>query len=319
MKKETIKNFPISFFAIILGMNGFTIALQKIRQIFNIDFQLDIYFLFLTLFVFIFISIIYGLKIFLFKEEIIKEFHHPIKINFFPAFSISFILFATAFLSLNLFLSKVFWIIGVIINFIFTIKIISIWIQHTKFEIKHMNPAWFIPTVGNVIIPIAGVEHFNNEVSWFFCSIGLFFWIILLVIFFNRIIFHDPLPEKLLPTFFILLAPPAVGFISIVKLTGETGVFAKLLYYFALFLFFLLFAQIKLFKNIKNYYLSWWAYSFPLAAITIASVLMFHKTGYLFFKFISLLLFIVLTFVIFLLIYKTIIAIINNKICIEEK
>ena len=146
---------------------------------------------------------------------------------------------------------------------------------------------------------------------------GLIFWIILLIIFFNRIIFHSPLPEKLLPTLFILIAPPAVGFISFVKLTGEISAFSKILYYFGLFLVFLLFAQIKIFKKIK-FYLSWWAYSFPIAAITIASILMFHEAGISSFKYIALVFFGILNLIIILLIIKTSIAILKKEICVEE-
>lgn len=319
MKKECrIKHFPISFFSMILGMAGSTIAFQKAEQILKIPIQLSQYILVSTLIFFGIISIIYLIKIIRFSDEVKKEFNHPVKLSFFPTFSISLLLLSIAFLSVNISISKYFWMFGAIIHLIFTIKIISIWIQHTKFEIKHMNPAWFIPAVGNILVPIAGVSHFASEISWFFFSIGIFFWIILLIIFFNRIIFHKPLPTKLLPTIFILIAPPAVGFISFVKLTGEINEFAKILYYFGLFLTLLLFAQINMFKKIK-FYLSWWAYSFPIAAITIASILMFHEMNINAFKYISLFLFGILNFIIILLLIRTSIAISKKEICIEEE
>lgn len=319
MKKECrIKHFPVSFFSIILGMAGFTIAFQKAEQILQIPIHLSWYILMLTLAIFTTISIVYLLKIIRFKDDVKNEFNHPVKLSFFPTFSISLLLLSIAFLSVNMFVSKYLWVSGVIIHFIFTIKIISIWIQHTKFEIKHMNPAWFIPAVGNILVPVAGVSHFVPEISWFFFSIGLFFWMTLFVIFFNRIIFHNPLPDKLLPTFFILIAPPAVGFISLVKLTGEVNEFSKILYYFGLFIVFLLVGQINLFRKIK-YYLSWWAYSFPMAAITIASILMFHETNIDVFKYVSWLFFITLNVIIILLLVKTTIAISKKELCIEEE
>jgi tellurite resistance protein len=302
----------------ILGMAGFTIAYQKAEQFLEIPFNLSQYILTFTLMLFGIVSIVFLIKLIKFKDEVKEEFDHPVKLSFFPAFSISLLLLSAAFIPVNPIISKYLWISGTAIHFILTIKIISIWIQHDKFEIKHMNPAWFIPAVGNILVPIAGVNYFSSEISWFFFSTGFLFWIILLTIFFNRIIFHDPLSNKLLPTLFILIAPPAVGFISFVKLTGEVNGFAKMLYYISLFLTCLLFAQIKMFKKIK-YHLSWWAYSFPIAAITIASILMFHETGLYFFKYISLLFFGVLNFIIILLLIKTSIAIAKKEICIEEK
>jgi tellurite resistance protein len=319
MKKECrIKHFPVSFFSMILGMAGFTIASQKAEQVLQMPIHFSWYVLMLTSAIFTIISIIYLVKIIRFKDDVKNEFNHPIKLSFFPTFSISLLLLSVAFLSVNISISKYLWVFGAIIHFIFTIKIISIWIQHTKFELKHMNPAWFIPAVGNILVPVAGVSHFSPEISWFFFSVGLFFWIALFIIFFNRIIFHNPLPDKLLPTLFILIAPPAVGFISLVKLIGEINEFSKILYYFGLFIVFLLFAQINLFKKIK-FYLSWWAYSFPIAAITIASILMFHETNIEMFKYLSWLFFAILNIIIIVLLVKTTIAIFKKEICVEEE
>ncbi len=319
MKKECrIKYFSVSFFSIILGMAGFTIAFQKSEQILKMPFNLSLSILILTSALFGIIALIYVLKIILFSDEVKVEFNNPVKLSFFPTFSISLLLLSIAFLSVNLFISKYLWIAGTIIHFILTIKVISIWIQQTKFEIKHMNPSWFIPAVGNILVPVAGVSFFSLEISWFFYSIGLFLWIILLVIFFNRIIFHSPLPRKLIPTLFILIAPPAVGFISLVKLTGEASEFSKILYYFGLFLVFLLFSQIKIFRKIK-YYLSWWAYSFPISAITIATILMFHETDIILFNYLSWIFFVILNLVIIWLLMKTIVAISERGICVEEE
>jgi tellurite resistance protein len=101
---------------------------------------------------------------------------------------------------------------------------------------------------------------------------------VLFAILVYRVIFHSPLPDKLMPTFFIFIAPPAVGFVSYVTLTGDLDPFARVLYSTALFLTLLLFAQIPRFSRLA-FDLSWWAYSFPLAAVTIATTLMHERSG----------------------------------------
>ncbi len=317
-KNCRLKHFPISFFSVILGLAGFSIAWQKSEAILKFPLALSSFLLCFTVAAFILISLIYLAKIIKFGQEVKKEFNHPVKLSFFPTFSISLLLLAIAFLKSAPTLAKYFWLSGAIIHFILTIKIVSIWIQHSKFDIKHMNPAWFIPAVGNILVPIAGIAYAPPEILWFFFSIGLIFWIILLVIFFNRIIFHHPLPEKLLPTLFILIAPPAVGFISYVKLTNAIDNFANILYFFALFLTVLLFAQPKMFYKIK-FNLSWWAYSFPLSAITIASILMFHQTNSLLIKNVAYLLFLALNLLIAVLVVKSAQAIARKEICVEEE
>ena len=316
-KYSRIQHFPISFFSMILGLAGLSIAFQKAEKVLQFPVHISWHILMMTVAIFVFMTITYLIKLINFKDAVKDEFNNPIKLSFFPTFSISLLLLSIGFLSVDMTISKYLWILGAIIHLVFTIKIISIWIQHTKFDIKYMNPAWFIPAVGNVLVPVSGVHHFSPEISWFFFSVGLFFWISLFVIFFNRIIFHHPLPDRLLPTLFILIAPPAVGFIAFVQLTGEVNAFAKILYYVAFFIVLLLLAQIQLFKKIE-FYLSWWAYSFPIAAITIATILMFHKTNLAMFKYLSWTLFVALNTVIIMLLIKTIVAIFKKEICVEE-
>lgn len=323
MKKENkinlsrLKNFPISFFSIIVGMTGFTLSLIKIEEIFELNLKLSTYSLYFTIFLFIIISTIYIVKLIKHKKEVLNEFHHPIKMNFFPLIAKSFIILSIIYLTIDLRVSKCLWVIGAVLQFIFTIIILSFWINKDKFQIKHMSPAWFIPIVGNILLPIAGIIHFNEYISWFFFSIGLVFWMIIFVIFFNRIIFHEPLESKLVPTFFIAFAPPAIGFISYIKLVGEFDAFAKILYFLALFLFVLIIAQYKMFSKI-DFYLSWWAYSFPLSAITLATFLFYHLSQEIFFKYLGTLMFIIFVIIIFLLLLRTLYAISKKRICIEE-
>ncbi len=315
-KKCRLKYFPMSFFSITMGMSGMVIILQKMETFLDL-FKVSSYFLVLTVILFVLFLIIYFFKFIIFRKYVIEEFDNPIKLNFFPTFSISLLLLSIAFLVISPSISKYLLIMGAIIHLIFTIKIISIWIYRTDFKITHMNPAWFIPAVGNILVPISGVKFLPIEISWFFFSIGLMFWIILLIIFFNRIIFHEPLPEKLLPTLFILIAPPAVGFISLVKLTEQFDSFSKILYYFALFLVLLLFSQFRIFTKVK-FYLSWWAYLFPITAITTATFLMFHETKTIFFKNLFIV-FLTISILLFLILFiKTIQAIIKKELCVEE-
>jgi len=313
-----LKYFPISSFSIILGLTGITIMFQKAESYLDIPGETSSGLLMASCIVFVLISVIYLVKIIRYPAEVRAEFAHPIKLSFFPAFSISLLLFSIAFLDIATSISYFLWVTGSAIHLIFTIGILSIWMQHTKFELHHINPSWFIPVVGNLLVPVAGVIHCSKEISWFFFSIGLIFWIMLFMIFFYRIIFHHPLPEKLVPTFFILIAPPAVGFISYVKLTGEVDAFARILYYTAIFMVVLLFSQAKMFYRVR-FSLSWWAYSFPISAVTIASILMFHKTGDPLFETLAYSLFSLLCLIIGILIVKTLAATFRREICIEEK
>lgn len=312
-----LKLFPVAWFAMIMGLTGLTLAWRKAETILNLSLAPSPWLLLLATGLFTLLAALYAGKIIKHAAAARMEWAHPVKMHFVPAVSISLILLSIAWLPISAPYSKLLWLAGAALHLILTLYVISQWMHHSKFEIVHLNPAWFIPVVGNILIPIAGVSHAPPEVSWFFFSIGLVFWPVLLTIILYRVIFHASLPERLMPTLFILIAPPAVGFISYVKLTGGVDAFAQVLYHAALFFTLLLFTQVRRFANLK-FFLSWWAYSFPLAAITIASLEMYEQNGSLFFLRLSGILLGIASAVIAGLLARTALAVLRREICVEE-
>jgi len=312
-----LKNMPISFFGMVMGMVGLTIAWEKASEIYQFSVAIPHTLLIQSILVFIILSGLYLYKGLKFRQALLQEWANPVKMNFIPAISISLLLFSVAFMSISMEVSRVLWASGTILHMVISLVIMNSWLHHEKYEIHHINPAWFIPAVGNAIVPLAGVPLGYAELSWFFFSIGMVFWLILMVIVFNRIIFHMPLPEKLMPTLFILIAPPAVGFLSYIKLTGELDAFAQVLYNFALFLTILLLSQLPRFARLP-FFLSWWAYSFPLAAMSIASMVMAQISGQAFYGYIGLGLLFTLSALVLLLFIKTLYAAQHGKICVAD-
>jgi tellurite resistance protein len=65
-----------------------------------------------------------------------------------------------------------------------------------------------------------------------------------------------------------------------------------------------------------GFFLSWWAYSFPLAAVSIASLLMFERTGFELYRYLGFGLLTLLTGIVALLLVRTAIAVRRNGICL---
>jgi tellurite resistance protein len=224
------------------------------------------------------------------------------------------LLIATALQGLNVSFVLPVWATGALLHLVFTLYVVNKWMHHEHFQIQHINPAWFIPAVGNVVVPIAGVPLGYVDVSWFFFSIGMFFWLILMTLVFNRMIFHQAIDAFLLPSLFILIAPPAVGFIAYMRLENELDAFARVLYFFGLFLTLLLFSQLGRFTKLK-FGLPWWAYTFPLAAITIASFIMYEKSQVVTYQWIASSLLVLLTLLVALLVTLTVKDVLRHNIC----
>lgn len=313
-----LEHFPVTFYSSVMGLTGFTLVLQKAEKLLAWDPMASTGMLYTTALIFLLITILYTAKLAFYFPSVKQEFSHPVRISFFPTFTISMLLLSTASLAIAPAVSRILWMAGAALHLIATLTILSMWIRQTKFEISHYNPAWFIPIVGNILVPVAGVEHGFMEISWFFFSVGFVFWLSLFTIFLYRIVFHNPLPEKLLPTLFILLAPPALGMISLFKLTGSLLWPGKILYYFAIFLLMMLIVQLPMFLRIR-FFLSWWAYSFPLAAVTIATTVMFQETGEAIYRTLFFVLAAMLSALILVLLAQTIKAIAQGTICVKEE
>ncbi len=313
-----LAHMPVSMFAIVMGLSGTTIALEKAEHLWAWSLAPSGIMLGLTAMVYALIALAYLSKFVLHRQHVISEFNHPIRMSFFPAMSIGMILLSIAAMGHAPQLALYLWALGAAVQLAFTLAILSNWMHHEKFQVQHSNPAWFIPIVGNILVPIAGMPLGFHEVSWFYFSVGLMMWTPLLAVLFNRFFFHPMIPSKLLPTLFILIAPPAVGFISWVKLHGGTvDDTARIFYYFGLFIFMLLLAQAKYFVKV-SFALPWWAYTFPVAALTIATSVMLEKVGGSFFAVLFPVLLTVLVVLVSVICVRTVIAMMHGQICVPE-
>lgn len=110
----------------------------------------------------------------------------------------SSILLAVAYYDVSTPVSFILWLVGVILQLSLTLAILSQLIFKHRFQMTDFNAAWFIPIVGNIIVPIAGVYFIPTDTNWIFFSMGLVFSIVYLTFLFNRVIFHPPIPEHLL-------------------------------------------------------------------------------------------------------------------------
>ncbi len=311
-----LRFFPITLFAVIMGFSGLAICYQKASEIFGITDIVGNGLATIDLLLFALIFGTYMLKWIKYPSEVKEEFMHPIRLNFFAAISISMLLLAIVFHPIFSPLAQALFWVGVAVHTFLTFYTISFWINH-NFEITHSNPAWFIPIVGNVLIPVSGSGFADPAFLMFYFSLGMLFWIVLFTVIFYRIIFHNQLAQKFIPTLFILIAPPAVGFIAYIKVGGTFDMFAHFLLNIALFFTFLLFFMFKNFTKLK-FFISWWAFTFPLAAITIASMLAYHLSGFLTYKIFSVFFLAVTTVVVSIVAVRTVEHMIKKEVCVQE-
>lgn len=278
-----VRYFPIALFSSVMGFSAVTIVLKNIETLYEKTQVVSFVFLLISTLLFIFNGAVLVYRLIRYRVEVKKDFNHPIQMNFFATVSISLLLLAVLYIDVWGSISFVFWVVGAMLQLSLTLIFLTRLMWGSSVEKIHFTPVSFIPIVGNLVVPLAGIYHVGLDINWFFFGIGIFFSIVYMTLFMNRMFFSESLPDKLIPTLFILLAPPSVGFVSYMTISGELNHFAYILYSIAFFVGLLLLFQLRKILSVK-FFISWWSLLFPTAAFTIATIRMFVETGKLFFE-----------------------------------
>ncbi len=316
--ESKLQHLPVTLFATVMGLAGTSLALHMAETQMGFGHAMSRSLLWMTVLDFAVILAFYGLKAIRFPKTITEEWLHPVKLAFFPAISISLLLLATAMRGDAPLVARGLWCLGAALQAGLTLAVISGWIGRRPFQPMHISPAWFIPAVGNVVAPIAGIPLGFVELSWLFFATGMIFWVVLLTLVMNRLIFHDPLPGRLLPTLAILIAPPAVGFLAWLQLNGGVlDPFARILFYAAITFFAIVSVQARGFLKLP-FALSFWALSFPIAALSLATFRYADLSSSQPHSILAVAFLIVLVLVVLGLIWRTGLAVLRGEICQPE-
>ncbi|KAA6225002.1 MULTISPECIES: SLAC1 anion channel family protein [unclassified Campylobacter] len=304
-----IANFPLMFFSVVMGLGGLNLALERFFIFSNLNQAFIDFFAYFNLSIFIIISLFYLAKSIFYFSKVKGEFTHPIKINFISTIPISMLILASLFNNIILFYD-VFFYTALIIQTYLSFFVISFWINH-NLDIKHSNPAYFIPIVGNLIIVLVAKQDYFW--LWCFFGVAVFFWLILFSIIFYRILFHEQLPLKFMPTLFIMIAPPSVAFLDYVKLTKNLDFFASMLLGIAIFFVGLIIFMYKNFLKLK-FFISWWAFTFPSATASLAFFKAYELNKEIFFYYLGTFTLLMLILMVIIVSFYTIKNIINKSV-----
>jgi len=268
---------PVSAFTMVMGLSGLSLSWTKLASLANWPIANDVALGFGLLAACVFVLLSLGLlrKQFQAPEKILEEWHHPVKSSFFAAISVGMTLLSAVLFPYSHVGAEILWFASAGVHLLAILAVLNAWVHRENLQAAHACPVWFIPAVGNAVIPVCGVKLGYLELSWFFFSIGLILWFVVLVVIMYRLMFIQPgLPERLKPTMAIFLAPPSVAFVSWMALTNPLAEKAldpmgHVLIALALFFAAFLLTQFRFFYKLP-FFMSWWAYSFPTASFATA-------------------------------------------------
>lgn len=199
-------------------------------------------------------------------KALAEDLRHPVRHAFAAALPVSLVLLAAdavALLGPQPWAVAI-WMAGVLLQTAVVFWVVARWLSGKK-QWPGVTPVLYIPVVGNILIPLAGIPLGYPMVSWFFFGIGMFFWPVLTAMVFVRQV-QQPMPDRLLPSWFIMISPPAVGAISASVLGAPVPVAMAGL---GIAVLSTVAAASRVPTIVKQpFAMPFWAMSFPLAALT---------------------------------------------------
>lgn len=278
---DWLEHVPVTFFGATLGLAGVALVWRQASSLLGAPGAIGQVLFWLALAGFGALLAAYLAKAAIHPAAIRAEASHPVRLAFLPTPGIALVLLAAASQDLVPRLAEVLWWAGAGAQLVLTLYVLSTWIGQQHFTWTHVTPAWFIPVVGLSAAPLAGARFAPQGLSWFFLGTGLIFWIALLPLILGRLFFQgEPLPAKLSPTLAILIAPPAVILLAYLRLVTDPFATPVPQMLFGMAVFFALLVATQAPNLVKApFALSAWSYSFPLAALSVATTVMADQYG----------------------------------------
>jgi tellurite resistance protein len=204
-------------------------------------------------------------------KAVTDDLRHPVRHAFVAAVPASIVLLATVATTLAgpSTLARGVWMLGAVTQFAVTVWVMARWLKGNReggMVWAGITPVLFIPIVGNVLPPLAGVALGLPEWSAAQLGVGAVLWPVTLTLLAVRLGQIGLWPDRMLASTFITIAPPSVIGLGVLQLGA-----APLLgwAFWGLGLFFLCWST-TLFKRVvaQPFSIAFWGLSFPLAAFT---------------------------------------------------
>jgi len=303
-KSNFIKKFAPSWFASVMGTGILAITTLFYSQYIPFLKGAAVLIFYFNVILFFVLLIPWTLRWIFYTKEALSDLEHPVLSNFYATIAIAMLVLSANFtvIGKNLFIGEIFWFAGTALTIFFGVISPFIMFKGEHVTLDHINPAWFIPPVGLIVIPIPGSFIINQYsafireliifLNYFGWGAGFFLYIALLAICMYRFILHRPLPNMLAPTIWINLGPIGAGTVALINLVNHSAfitvkepffVFGLIFWGFGIWwVLMAILMTLYYVKKIKlPYALSWWAFTFPLGAYVAAShsvATIFHLT-----------------------------------------
>ena len=280
------------YFSLVMGLCGLTLAWHNAAGVLGdmadgIALVLGL----LSTVVFVVLLVASFLRWQRYPAALADDLKHPVRHAFVAAFPVSLLLLASVGVALGGageplgVVWNALWWAGSLLQLWATVWVLGRWLAPAVSAQPgtppvlwpSITPVLLIPVVGNVVVPLAGLPLGHGLWSALQFGIGAFLWPVVLALILARRIAHSALPDRILPAWFITIAPPSVIGVAFTQWQAPLPVVGML---WGVALFFLLWAATVV-RRIAGqpFNVSFWAFSFPLAAFTVLTLRLAGLSG----------------------------------------
>jgi len=239
---------------------------------------------------FLLIAIPWLLRWFQHTDKALATFRHPMQSPFYATLTVALLVMAAQTLNFGLGeeLARAIWWCASVMTFALNFIILFRLFTGEDAAMEHMTAAHFIPAVGLVVIPVAGIPLLNGVeglahdlallVNIAGLGAGFLLYLGLFCLLFQKHLLHAPFPGKLIPTVWIQMAPlcwTAFSLMQTADALGGSAALAAMLMWGASLWWFLM-AVLLTFTAWRRgtlvFSLVWWSFIFPLGALTTLSL-----------------------------------------------
>jgi tellurite resistance protein len=169
--------------------------------------------------------------------------------------------------------------VSVVASAAFAGWLIGTWLQG-GLALESVHGGYLLPTVAAGLVGADVAAKANlTELGWGLFGVGVFFWVVMTVLLIIRLAFRPSLPDPLVPTMAILVAPPGVAGIAWFSLTGlHPSPVAAMIAGLGVLLVLVQFALIPKYRRLK-FSLGFWSFTFPAAAVLADAILWVRITA----------------------------------------
>jgi tellurite resistance protein len=212
-------------------------------------------------------------------DSLASQLRHPAQGPIAALIPITGMLIASDLLAFNRPAGITLFVVAIVVAAVYAGWLIGTWLQG-GLALEAIHGGYLLPTVaaGLVGADVAGQAGLSL-VGWALFGVGAFFWVIMTTLVIIRLAFRPTLPDPLVPTMAILVAPPGVAAVAWFSLAGlHVGVVPAMIAGLGVILVLVQLAIIPKYRRLK-FSLGFWSFTFPTAAIVVAAILWLRITA----------------------------------------